>query len=140
MKEYKISVNGHSYNVVVEESNNGTDFAVNPVAQPTEKKQATPPVQPKAPTSGPVAAPAPKATSTPAASDKDFAVKSPLPGILFDILVREGDQVKVGQKLAIIEAMKMENDLVSEKEGVVKMIKGTKGDSVVEGDLLMIIG
>jgi len=102
MKEYKISVNGHSYNVVVEESNNGTDFAVNPVAQPTEKKQATPPVQPKAPTSGPVAAPAPKATSTPAASDKDFAVKSPLPGILFDILVREGDQVKVGQKLAII--------------------------------------
>jgi len=139
MKEYKISVNGHSYNVVVEESNNGTDFNVSPVAQPTEKKQVAAPVQPKAATSEPTIAPAPKATA-PMADAKDFAVKSPLPGILLDIPVREGDHVKVGQKLAVIEAMKMENDLISEKEGVVKMIKATKGDSVVEGDVLLIIG
>jgi glutaconyl-CoA/methylmalonyl-CoA decarboxylase subunit gamma len=139
MKEYKISVNGNSYNVVVEESNNGTGLSVSPAAQPVENKQATAPVQPKAATSESVVAPAPKAT-TPVTSEKDFVVKSPLPGILLDIPVREGDNVKVGQKLAVIEAMKMENDLVSEKEGVVKMIKATKGDSVVEGDVLLIIG
>ena len=67
------------------------------------------------------------------------AIKSPLPGVILDVLVREGDSVKVGQKLLILEAMKMENNIDSDKEGVVKSIAVRKGDSVLEGDVLITI-
>jgi biotin carboxyl carrier protein len=67
-------------------------------------------------------------------------ILSPLPGIIIDIFVKKGDSIKIGQKLAIIEAMKMENNIESDVEGVVLEVKVTKGDSVMQGDVLFVVG
>jgi len=64
-------------------------------------------------------------------------VKAPLPGNIFKILVAVGDQVKKGDNLLIMEAMKMENNVLAEKDGVVKSIKVTKGAAVLQGDVLI---
>jgi len=67
-------------------------------------------------------------------------IKSPLPGVILDIYVKVGDRVKVGQKLLTLEAMKMENLIESDKEGIIASIAKQKGDSVMEGDILISIG
>ena len=67
-------------------------------------------------------------------------IKSPLPGIIISIDVKEGQAVKRGQKLAVIEAMKMENDILSEADGTVTAIHARKGDSVLEGADIVTIG
>jgi biotin carboxyl carrier protein len=64
-------------------------------------------------------------------------VRAPLPGIIMNILVREGDMVKKGQKLLVYEAMKMENNILSEKEGMIKSIKVVPGDNVLQDDVLL---
>jgi len=69
-----------------------------------------------------------------------FKVKAPLPGIIMNILVNQGDTVKKGEKLLIYEAMKMENNLLAEKDGTIKKIQVKTGDNVLEGDVLMEIG
>jgi len=72
-------------------------------------------------------------------SPRASALRSPLPGIILDINCKVGDNVKKGQKLLVLEAMKMENIINAEKDGVVKEIKVNKGDSVLEGADLAII-
>ena len=67
------------------------------------------------------------------------AVKSALPGVVLDIQVAVGDRVGTGQRLMILEAMKMENNIDSDREGTVKEIKVATGDSVLEGDVLLTI-
>ena len=67
-------------------------------------------------------------------------VKSPLPGVILDIRIKEGDTVAVGQTLVVLEAMKMENNIDSDRAGVVKSIKVNRGDSVLEGDVLITLG
>lgn len=67
-------------------------------------------------------------------------IKSPLPGIILNIDVNLGDDVKVGQRLIVLEAMKMENNINADKSGKVNSIKVKPGDSVMEGDLLIEIG
>lgn len=67
-------------------------------------------------------------------------IKSPLPGVILQIHVKEGDEVKVGHKLITLEAMKMENNINSDKEGKVVSIKVNQRDSVLEGDVLIEIG
>ena len=67
--------------------------------------------------------------------DKKLTV--PMPGIIINLLVSQGDQVKKGQGLVIIEAMKMENELKSPRDAVVTSIHVTRGDSVDKGTLLM---
>lgn len=67
-------------------------------------------------------------------------VKSPLPGVILNVHVKEGDIVKIGDKLITLEAMKMENSVNADKEGKVTSIKVKQGDSVLEGDLLVQIG
>ena len=67
-------------------------------------------------------------------------IKSPLPGIILQIHVKEGDEIKVGHKLITLEAMKMENNINSDKEGKVLSIKVNVRDSVLEGDVLIEIG
>lgn len=67
-------------------------------------------------------------------------IKSPLPGIILSIDVNVGDEVKVGQRLMVLEAMKMENNINADKSGKVVSIKVKTGDSVMEGDLLIEIG
>ncbi|MBR4438368.1 MAG: biotin/lipoyl-binding protein [Bacteroidales bacterium] len=124
MKEYKIKVNGNEYNVSVEEVG-GTISNVS-VSAPTA-----------APTAAPAAAP--KAAAAPASAG-GTKVTSPLPGVILDVAVKEGDAVKKGDKVIVLEAMKMENVIEATADGVIKEIKVKKSDSVLEGDVLVVIG
>jgi Acetyl/propionyl-CoA carboxylase, alpha subunit len=99
--------------------------------QPEAPRQASPAPAPSA--QPPVAAPV-KPSS---ASGKP--IKSPLPGTILSINVKVGDTVKVGQRLLVLEAMKMENNINSDKEGRIAAIKVKPGDSVMEGDVLIVI-
>ena len=141
MKQYKYKINGNLYNVTVNdvEDNiahievNGTPYSVEmdkPVkaAKPSTRHAAAP----RTSTGAPV-------VSRPAASQSKSATKSPLPGVILDIKVKEGDTVKRGQTVVILEAMKMENNINAEKDGKVTAIKVNKGDAVLEGTDLVII-
>ena len=144
MKEYKYKINGNLYNVAIGdiEDNiahvevNGTHYTVEmekkPKAAPAPKPVARPVAKPAA---APVAAPAAK----PAATSAKSGVKSPLPGVILDIKVNVGDEVKKGQTIIILEAMKMENSINADKDGKVTAINVSKGESVLEGTDLVII-
>ena len=145
MKEYKYKINGNLYNVVIGdiEDNiahvevNGTHYTVEmekkPKAAPAPKPVARPAAKPAA--AAPAAAPAAK----PAAGGGKSGVKSPLPGVILDIKVKEGDEVKKGQTIIILEAMKMENSINADKDGKITAINVSKGESVLEGTDLVII-
>lgn len=68
------------------------------------------------------------------------SVRSPLPGVVVGIKVKVGDSVKVGQTVAVLEAMKMENEIQSEYDGVVTSINVSEGDSILEGAPMVVIG
>ena len=139
MKKYKLKINGNEYDVSIDDLDgrkasvdvNGRSFTVE-VENPANTTTASPTVATK-PT--PTAAPAP---SRPAAA-AGGAVKSPLPGVVLDIQIAVGDAVQPGQRLMILEAMKMENNIDSDRTGTVKEIKVSTGDSVLEGDILVVI-
>ena len=82
------------------------------------------------------AAPAPAGTPAPAGSG---AMTAPLPGIILEIHVKPGDVVEAGQIVAVVEAMKMENNLTAERAGTVREIRVQKGAVVATGDVLMVI-
>ena len=145
MKEYKYKINGNLYNVVIGdiEDNiahvevNGTHYTVEMEKKPKAAPATKPVVRPAAkPAAAPVAA-APVAK--PAAGGAKSGVKSPLPGVILDIKVNVGDEVKKGQTLIILEAMKMENSINADKDGKVAAINVSKGESVLEGTDLVII-
>lgn len=69
----------------------------------------------------------------------DGVVRSPLPGTILKVSVKEGDKVKTGQEVAILEAMKMENTIEAERDGVVKKIHVSQGDSIPEGGEILTI-
>lgn len=123
MKNYRITVNGTSYDVSVEELAGG----VAPVAAPV----AAAPVVAPAPAAAP--APAPAAKSVGAGSIK---VASPMPGKILDVKANVGDAVKKGQVILILEAMKMENEVVAPKDGTVASIDVASGATVEAGDTL----
>ncbi len=145
MKEYKFKINGNEYNVAINgiEGKNA-DVTVNGVSYSVELENAPAPAPAPAaaPVAAPKAAPAAQAAPTPAAAPAapkaaapagGKVVKSPLPGVILSIDVKEGQAVKRGQKLAVLEAMKMENEILSEFDGTVAAIHVAKGDSVLEG-------
>ena len=109
------------------------------VSSPAEAPAAPVQEAPAAPAS--VVEPATPAQETPAvvASGEGTPVKSPLPGIINDIKVAVGDKVKNGQTLLVLEAMKMENDITAEQDGTITSIAVKKGDSVMEGTVLVTI-
>lgn len=123
MKNYRITVNGTSYDVSVEELAGG----VAPVAAPV----AAAPVAVPAPAAAP--APAPAAKSVGAGSIK---VASPMPGKILDVKANVGDAVKKGQVILILEAMKMENEVVAPEDGTVASIDVASGATVEAGDTL----
>lgn len=143
MKEYKFKINGKEYNVAVNgvEGNNAS-VTVNGVSYNVEMEGGAPAVQ-AAPvqSAAPAAAAAPQA-SAPAApkSGAGKDIVSPLPGVIISIDVKEGQAVKRGEKVAVIEAMKMENEILSECDGTVTAIYVSKGDSVLEDAKIMTIG
>ena len=147
MKEYKYKINGNLYNVVIGdiEENiahvevNGTHYTVEMEKKPKAAPAPKPVVRPAA---KPAAAPAPAAAAPaakPAAGGAKSGVKSPLPGVILDIKCNVGDEVKKGQTLIILEAMKMENSINADKDGKVAAINVSKGESVLEGTDLVII-
>jgi glutaconyl-CoA/methylmalonyl-CoA decarboxylase subunit gamma len=79
-------------------------------------------------------------TSSPAEKKGTGIIKAPLPGTIINVFVKEGDYIKIGTKLLVWEAMKMENNLNSDREGTVKSVKVKPGDTILEGDVLIEIG
>ena len=113
MKKYRVNVNGTVYEVELEEMTG-------------------------APAAAPVAAPAPSAAAAPAAGGEK--VTSPMPGTILSVNVAAGDAVKRGQVLMILEAMKMENEIMAPCDGTVTSVAAAKGAAVESGTLLCTIG
>lgn len=143
MSNYKFKINGNDYEVTINsiEGNiadvnvNGTSYKVElekaPAAAPAQAVRTVTAAQTASP--APVAenAPVKAAAATPSGEGKK--INSPLPGVVIALKVNVGDQVKAGQPVAVIEAMKMENDIEAETAGTVTAIHVAKGDSVLEG-------
>lgn len=143
MKAYKFKINGKEYEVAV----NGiegkiADVTVNGVNYSVELENEVPaaPVAPAAPAQAAAPAAAPAAPAAPKAAGAGKAIVSPLPGVIISVDVKEGAAVKRGQKVAVIEAMKMENEILAEFDGTVTAIHVSKGDSVLEGANIVTIG
>ena len=116
MKQYTITVNGVAYDVTVEEKIGGV------VSAPKAVEKSAPAA------AAPVAS-APQA----AAKEGNVAVSAPMPGKILAVKAKEGDSVKAGDVLLVLEAMKMENDIVAPQDGVVASINVKVGDSVESG-------
>ncbi len=141
MKKFSFSINGSKYEVDIKDvEDNIASIEVNGTPYEVEihqeiKKPKTPKLIRQAVVNKPGEGDIVKKDSV-----SGFKVLSPLPGSIFKILVKEGDTVKRGDVLLIMEAMKMENNIMAEKDGVVKDIKVRVGDSVLQSDPLLIIG
>ncbi|MBR7003791.1 MAG: biotin/lipoyl-binding protein [Bacteroidales bacterium] len=136
MKTYKFKINGNEYNVDINSvEGNTADVTVNGASYKVEMET---PIAPAAPVATP-AAPAPAtaaaapAPAPSASSGAGKAITSPLPGVIIEVSVKEGQAVKAGQKVAVIEAMKMENEIQASSDGTVTAVLVNKGDSVLEG-------
>lgn len=70
----------------------------------------------------------------------DAAIRAPMPGLVSNVIAAEGDEVKRGQTIVVLEAMKMENDLTAPRAGIVKALRVTKGQTVNQGETLAIVG
>lgn len=146
MKNFKFIINGIEYEAdILNVEGNMASIEINGTPYKVEMKKELKPmktpklVRPQAVPSTD-STPATVKTSKPAEPKGAGAIKSPLPGVILEIHVKEGDTVKIGQKLLVLEAMKMENNINSDKDGVVSSIKVSKGDNVMEGDILLVIG
>ena len=144
MKEYKYKINGMKFTVNVGDIiDNEATVEVNGVPYKVELDKKTPQkpalTQSGQTNHGAAAAVSSKPAPKPAQPSHPDAVKSPLPGTIIAITVKVGDKVKTGDKVGILESMKMENDVRTSKEGTVKQILVSAGDTVQEGDDLMII-
>lgn len=145
MKEYKLKINGNEYAVtvsnfedsIVEVEVNGIPFKVE-IDRPA-KKQSIPlsrinkPAKVEANITR-------QSTSIQSITGQEVLICSPLPGVILEVDVKEGETVKKGQKLLVLEAMKMENVIEATADGKIISIKAHKGDSVLEGATLIILG
>ena len=150
-KTYNIEIDGKTFEVTVNSVSDGrAEVSVGGKAYSVAVSEVAPQVQ------------APAAPQTPAEGEQKpvrdasgtrsayagtkkqystgFAVTAPLPGVIIQLNVAVGQSVKRGQKLAVLEAMKMENDILAERDGTITAISIHRGDSVLEGEALMSIG
>jgi len=132
--KYKITLNGRTYEVEVEAGK----------AMLLDEYEAIAPAAPAAPAAAPAApaaAPAPAAPAAPAAvTGAGEAVNAPMPGTILKVNVAQGQAIKEGDVLCVLEAMKMENDIIAPKSGTVTQVVTSKGASVSSGDPLVVIG
>ena len=135
MRTFKVTVNGTAYDVTIEEI--GTPGAFVPTAAYAPAAAPAPVAAAPAPVA---AAPAPAAAPAAPKSVKGTAVKSPFPGTLLRLNVKEGDSVKSGDVLCVVEAMKMENDICSPCDGKITAIMASEGRNVVTDEIILSIG
>lgn len=152
-KEFSFKINGAEYKCAVEEIEAGlTEVTVNgkkytvetekpvapaPKAAPAAAPKAAPAPAPAAAAAPKAAAPAPKAAAPAAAAGAQ--VKSPLPGSVVKVCVNEGQDVKKGDTLLILESMKMENPILAEQDGKVAQVAVAAGQTVMQDDLLVVL-
>ncbi len=149
MKKFKITVNGKAYEVGVEELDQNSSNTRPPMSSPTRQPSISKPVMNR-PT------PPKQIVPTPPKREENIEVKksvpqetkpvtggnfvnAPMPGVILDIKVNPGDDVKEGDTLLILEAMKMENEISSPAFGKISSVSVKKGESVNAGDLLIVI-
>ena len=151
MKEFKYTINGNEYLVNIDKVEaefaqvevNGTKYnvqidrivkkSIQPLAKAAAAVKKTPAPTPTSESGEPL-------VHKPVVNAGNTAIKSPLPGVILDINVKVGDVVAKGQKVLVLEAMKMENNINADREGKIVEIKVNKGDSILEGADLLIIG
>ena len=157
MAEYRYRINGHTYNIEIGAENGGTiEVSVNGKVYAVEREEISTtadmapksiPVQEtaallkdKLPASTPNAQAAPVQATTPSALDANTAaVTAPLPGTIISIKVKPGDKVTANQTVAVLEAMKMENEIEAGYAGTVSEVKVAERDTVLEGAVLITI-
>ena len=153
MKDYSLKINGHNYNVQIDNVNetstvahvvvNGVDYEVEiegakttsvsrPQVAPAPKSANSAMITPSS------ATPSPRIAA--AAPSSGYSVKCPLPGTVLSVKVAVGDTIAAGQTLVVLEAMKMENNIDADRAGVVKQVLVQQGATVMEGDVLIVIG
>ena len=145
MKKYKFTIHGNEYDVHIKSvEDNIIELDVNGSAYEVEVDKSIQPAKTPKLVRARVATPKESSPEEVVKKEAPAAragkINSPLPGTVIKIFVREGDTVKVGQKLMILEAMKMENNIDSDKDGKVVSIPVRPGQSVMEGDTLIEIG
>ncbi|NLC12322.1 MAG: biotin/lipoyl-binding protein [Firmicutes bacterium] len=135
MRKFKVTVNGQSYEVLIEEINEkemgGASASVSAnTPQEVVRSEAVPaaPVQEK-----------PQPQSSPASPAGGTEVTAPMPGSVLEVKVQPGQQVKEGDVLLILEAMKMENEITAPCSGSVSQVNVTKGGTVNTGDIMVVI-
>jgi biotin carboxyl carrier protein len=143
MKKFKLTIRGNKYDVdllsieddIAKIEVNGTTYEVEVHSEKKVSKTPTLVRKPVVHSSDSDAR-----TSKPNEKKGAGIVKAPLPGTILEIKVKVGDVVKIGDKLIVMEAMKMENNINADKEGTISEIKVNTGDSVLEGEALVEIG
>ncbi|MBQ7340757.1 MAG: biotin/lipoyl-binding protein [Oscillospiraceae bacterium] len=131
--KYKITLNNRIYEVEVEAGK----------AMLLDEYEAVAPAAPAAPAAAAPVAAAPAeapAAAAPAVTGAGEPVNAPMPGTILKVNVSQGQAVKAGQVLVVLEAMKMENEIMSPKAGTVTLVVTSKGASVNTGDVLVVIG
>lgn len=138
LRKFKISIDGTQYLVEMEEVGAPQPTPADAVPAPAAAAPAPAPVP--APAPAPAAAPAPAPDPAPApaapAAAGSFAQTAPMPGTILDIHVKVGDTVAANQPVMVLEAMKMENEVVAEQAGTIASINVEKGAMVNPGDTL----
>lgn len=147
MKKYNVTVNGKMYAVEIEEVTGGASKPAAPAAP-----KAAPAVKPAAPAPAPKAAAAKPAAAAPApkkeepkkevvqAAEGEHAICAPMPGKIVKISVQDGDPVKKGDVLLVLEAMKMQNEITADADGVVKAVNVIPNQNVKMKEPLVILG
>ena len=129
--KYKVTLNGRTYEVEVEA---GKAMLLD------EYEAIAPAPVAAAPVAAPAAAPAAAAPAAPVVTGAGEAVNAPMPGTILKVNVTQGQAVKEGQVLVVLEAMKMENEIMAPKSGTVNQVLVSKGASVETGAPLVVIG
>jgi biotin carboxyl carrier protein len=137
MRSFKFNIKGQEYDVEIKKIiNNMAEVEVNGTIYQVEVKQDTrlskTPILVRSEPAIPKSAHKFKKKIS-----GTYEVKSPLPGNVMNVFVKENDEVKKGDKLLMYEAMKMENIIFAEKDGLIVKIRVNSGDNILEGDILM---